>query len=126
MKADKHHIFRSFGYAWKGIRSALRSERNFQFHLFTTLFVCLLGFILQLSTAEWVAIVLCIGLVLTAELLNTAIEKVVDLISPEWNEKAGCIKDIAAGAVLIASATALITGLIIFIPKFLAFISPGF
>lgn len=126
MKADKHYIFRSFGYAWKGIRSALRSERNFQFHFFTTLFVCLLGFILQLSTAEWVAIILCIGLVLTAELLNTAIEKMVDLISPEWNEKAGHTKDIAAGAVLIASATALITGLIIFIPKFLAFISPGF
>ena len=78
-----------------------------------------LGFYLKISRIEWMFIIICIGLVFMAEIMNTAIETLVDLVSPEKNEKAGRIKDLAAGSVLVISIMALITGLVIFLPKLL-------
>ena len=90
---------------------------NFQIHLFATILVGIAGWYFQLSGNEWLWIVLAIGLVLVAELLNTAIELLVDLVSPEFNVKAGKVKDVAAGAVIVAALISVIIAAIIFIPK---------
>jgi diacylglycerol kinase len=105
----------SFGYAFNGIRHALRNENNFIYHLLATITIAIVGWALNFSTAEWLLVILMIGLVYTAELINSAIEKLVDLTTPDYDERAGIIKDIAAGAVLVVSITALVIGLIIII-----------
>ena len=80
--------------------------------------VIIAGIVLGITRNEWIMVVMCIGTVLAAELFNTAIEKLVDLVSPERHPVAGRVKDIAAGAVLICAVAAAIIGLIIFIPYF--------
>ena len=91
-------------------------EQNLSFHLIASVIVIIAGFVLGITRTEWMIIALCIGVVIAAELFNTAIEKLVDLVSPERHPIAGQVKDIAAGAVLICAAAAAIVGLIIFIP----------
>lgn len=98
----------SFGYAFRGIWLVARSERNFQVHLGASVAVVALALWLRCTPIEWAILVLTMGLVLVAEALNTAIETVVDLVSPEYNTLAGHAKDIAAGAVLLAALTAVI------------------
>lgn len=110
-------LIKSFGYAFKGLAYAFGTQPNFRIHLFLTLVAAALGFFLRITVNEWIWILLCITLVLSAELLNTALETLTDLVSPGYNEKAGHIKDIAAAAVIITAIFALIVGLIIFLPK---------
>jgi len=112
-------LIRSFGYAFKGVAYATTSQLNFRIHLFATAIALLLGYFLHITTGEWQWLMLCITIVLVTEIFNTMIETLVDLVSPGYNEKAGRIKDMAAGAVVIAAAFALITGIIIFLPKLL-------
>lgn len=116
MKYDFKKQLRSFGYAWKGIRSCVGKEQNLSFHLIATAAVVTAGSVVGITRAEWTAVVLCIGMVVAAELFNTAIERLVDLVSPERHPLAGQVKDIAAGAVLVCAAAAAIVGLIIFVP----------
>lgn len=78
--------------------------------------VIIAGIVLGITRTEWIMVVMCIGTVIAAELFNTAIEKLVDLVSPQQHPVAGQVKDIAAGAVLVCAATAAIIGLIVFIP----------
>ncbi|MES2691589.1 MAG: diacylglycerol kinase family protein [Bacteroidota bacterium] len=104
---------KSFGYAIKGVISAFKSEKHLQFHLLAAAAVTALGFWLKLNTIEWSIIIICIAMVFVAELFNTAIEKLVDLVSPEYNKTAGLIKDVAAGAVLLASIAAAIVGVLV-------------
>lgn len=108
---------KSFTYAWHGLAEIIRRQHNFWIHLSVAGTVIIFGFITCISAQEWLAILLVIGFVLSAEAMNTALEYIVDLVSPEYNELARKVKDIAAGAVLIASITAVIIGLIVFIPK---------
>lgn len=115
--------FKSFTYAWKGIGSFIRKEHNAWIHLVITVAVIICGFMFHITTSEWIAIILCIGLVFAAEAFNTAIERLVNLVSPRQNNTAGDVKDIAAGAVLICAITAAIVGFIIFIPHILLFFS---
>ena len=103
MKYDLKKQIRSFGYAWKGIRQCVGKEQNLSFHLITTAVVIAAGFFFGITRTEWVVIILCIGMVIAAELFNTAIEKLVDLVSPERHPIAGQVKDIAAGAVLVCA-----------------------
>jgi diacylglycerol kinase len=110
-------FIKGFGYASKGLSYAFRTQPNFKFHCAATLIVGVWGWFLMLSTSEWLWILLAIALVIVSELLNTAIETLVDLVSPEWNVKAGIAKDTAAAEVLVASIISAIIGLIIFIPK---------
>jgi len=110
-------LIKSFGYALSGIAYTTKTQLNFKIHLLAVAVVILLGWFLKLTTSEWLWIVSAIGLVLVTELVNTAIELLVDLVSPDFNPQAGKVKDIAAGAVLIAAAIAVVTGAIIFIPK---------
>ena len=107
----------SFGYAFKGLAYATKSQLNFRIHLFAAVIAIALGFALNITTNEWLWIALSIAIVLLTELTNTGIETLTDLVSPDYNEKAGHVKDICAGAVVIAAVFALVTGLIIFVPK---------
>jgi len=107
---------KSFTFAWKGIRTCAGHEQNITFHLIVAVLVVIAGFAFKITPPEWAAVIICIGLVITAELFNSAIERLVDLVSPEWNKIAGEVKDIAAGAVLVSAIAAAIVGLIIFIP----------
>jgi diacylglycerol kinase (ATP) len=107
----------SFGYAFKGLATAMRSEQNLQIHLIAVVVVIIAGVKLDVSTIEWMILVTCFAMVISAELFNSSIEKLVDLVSPEFNAKAGLIKDIAAGAVLVLAIASVIIGCFIFIPK---------
>jgi diacylglycerol kinase (ATP) len=109
----------SFLYAFKGIYLLFSTQINAKIHLLVALFVLLLGFLFQLFWYEWALILFAIGLVFAMEAANTAIEFLVDLVSPQHNEQAGKVKDLAASAVLIAAITALAIGLLVFVPKFL-------
>lgn len=110
----------SFVYAFNGLVYAFNTQLNFRVHFFSTIFVVILGFYVKLSLTEWLWITVSIAMVMILELINTAIEVLVDLVSPQQNSKAGAIKDIASAAVLIASFMALTIGLIIFVPKFIS------
>jgi len=112
-------LFRSFGYAFKGIGYATATQLNFRIHLGATVLAVILGWVLGISTKEWLWICLCIALVLITELFNTMIEALVDFVSPQFNEMAGRVKDMSAGTVVIAALFALVTGLFIFLPKLL-------
>jgi len=122
----KEHFYfskrlKSFVYAGKGIVSFIKKEHNAWIHLSVSILVVFLGLFFHISSIEWIAVIICISLVLSAEAFNTAIERLVDFISPEHNKAAGEIKDIAAGAVLICAIATAIVGLIIFIPKLIEF-----
>jgi diacylglycerol kinase len=112
-------FIRGFGYAFNGIWYAAATQLNFKVHLAAALVAVYGGWALHISPDEWLWIILCIGIVLAAELFNTAIEFLTDLVSPEYNKKAGLVKDMSAGAVLVIAICALIIGLIIFVPKLL-------
>ncbi len=103
--------------AWRGIRSVFRSERNFRIHLAAAIIVIALGFFFRLPAGEWLAIILCLGLVLMAEVLNTAIEYLADAVHPEMDPGIRRCKDAAAGGVLIASVAAAAVGAIVYLPK---------
>ena len=110
---------KSLGHATRGIGMFIKTTHNAWVHLFVAVVVIYLGFYFHLATFEWLFVVLSIGMVLVAECFNTAIEFDMDLTSPDYHPYAKYTKDIAAGAVLIASITASIIGLIIFVPKFI-------
>src|ERR1700735_1007501 len=110
---------RSFYYAGTGIWRFFRSEHNAWIHLAATVVVVIAAFALRVSRLEGAALAAAIGLVWVAEMLNTCLEKAMDLISRERLPQIGFIKDLAAGAVLAASFTALVIGLLVFIPHIL-------
>lgn len=109
---------KSFTYAFSGIGSFLRKEPNAWIHCSAIVTVTIAGFLLGITRTEWLVIILCFGIVLAAEAFNTAIERLVNLVSPDFHPIAGDVKDIAAGAVLICAIATAIIGLIIFIPYF--------
>ena len=108
---------KSFKHAIKGIVFVIKNENNFRIHLFATILVIVTGFFIKFSLKEWLVMTILIGLVLVTEIINTAIEKLVDFVSPEYHKQAGTVKDISAGAVLVAALVALIGGSIIIIQK---------
>jgi diacylglycerol kinase len=108
---------KSFSFALKGILYAFKTQHNIRVHIIVMVFVLTAGCIFRLHLMEWGLIVFAIGMVLVSELMNTAIELLVDFISPNYNKKVGLIKDVAAGAVLISAITSVVIGLIIFLPK---------
>jgi diacylglycerol kinase (ATP) len=107
----------SFRYAFQGVADGLKAQVNFRIHLVCAAIAIALGAIVGLTRVEWCVILFCCGLVISLELLNTALEKLCDVVEPNKNEKIRIVKDLSAAAVLFAAITALIIGLIIFIPK---------
>ena len=111
---------RSFRYAGRGVYSLFRYENNARIHLIACILVIIAGVFFKISATEWCFISIQIGLVWSAEAVNTAIEKLADVVSPEYHAAIKDVKDIAAAGVLILAISAVIVGGIIFIPKILA------
>jgi diacylglycerol kinase len=112
-----HSLFKSFKFAFDGITTEFKKGRNFRIQIFAAIAAIVLGFILKISTFEWLDLTLVIASVLILELINTAIEQIVDMVSPEIQEKAKIAKDVSAGAVLVASIAAVFIGAFLFLPK---------
>ena len=106
-----------FEHAIEGIITAFREERNMKCHTVATVGMSFLGWFTGISAVEWALLVLCFGLVIGAEMVNTAIERTVDLAMPDRHPLAKAAKDVAAGAVLIAAMTRVVVGGIIFLPR---------
>lgn len=109
----------SFKYAFNGLRILIKEEHNARIHLFATICVIIVGLFFNISMNEWIGVIFSIGLVISLEIINSSIENIADFISPEKHEMIKKIKDLSASGVLISAITALIIGLIIFIPKIL-------
>lgn len=108
---------RSFGFAFEGIGIFFKTQHNAIIHAVATVAVVVTGFSVQLATTEWLFITIVIGLVWAAELFNTAIEKLCDMVSAQRHPSIKFIKDVAAAAVLVTAVIAVVTGCIIFLPK---------
>lgn len=115
---------RAFRCAGRGLCILFRSETHARIHALAAAVVIAAGLWLRVSAGEWLALILCIGLVLAMEAVNTAFERLTDLISPDFHPLAGEAKDLAAGAVLWAAAIAAIVGGIVFLPKLSAIFAP--
>lgn len=111
----EHPTFiRSFGYAIEGFRTAVATERNIKVQLFVGVLAIVAGVVLKIDALSWVLVLLCIGLVLFAELVNTSIEAIVDLATQDLHPLAKRAKDIAAASVFTLSITAAVVGIIVF------------
>jgi undecaprenol kinase len=125
---DRNHkkkitLIRSFYYAISGIVSAIKSERNVRIHLTLSVLVILLGWAFSITRIEWLIVILVIGGMLCSELMNSAIERVVDLVTEDYHPLAKQAKDIAAGAVLLFAITSVVVGIIIFGQRILTILS---
>ena len=109
---------KSVGFAFKGMLILIRTEASIKVQVCIALAVIIAGFYFDISKTEWIAQIAMIGLVLSIEGINTAIEAIADFIHPDYHKKIGLIKDVAAGAVFIASIAAVTIACIIYIPKF--------
>lgn len=110
-------FLKGFSYAFNGLGYTFSTQLNLKIHCLMTMLVIGLCFYLEINIMEWLWIIAAIGIVFMAELFNTALEVLVDMISPNYNPKAGIIKDISAAIVLIAAFMALLTGILILLPK---------
>ncbi len=111
---------KSFRYAWEGISSFLQSEHNAWIHFMCSIAVLTLAVLIPVNTTELLALVFAIGFVWVAEMFNTCIERMLDFVSPERHPEIKFIKDLAAGAVLIAALVSVIVAIVVFIPKLFA------
>ena len=112
-------FWRSFSFAGQGVWHAVRTQRNMRVHLLAASGAVAAGLILRISAVDWACVLMAIGLVLTAEALNTVVEALADLCTEEFHPLAKIAKDTAAGAVLISSAAALGVGVAVFLPRLL-------
>lgn len=110
-------FFASFGFAGRGIWQTLVKQRNFRVHVSAALLVVELSWFVALSRVEWALVVLAMGLVLGLELVNTAIEALVDMASPGYHPLAAAAKDAAAGAVLVSAASSAVLAMIVYLPR---------
>lgn len=122
MKSERFSVsarFKSFKYSFAGIVSFFRKEHNSWIHFAATIAVFVLSWAVGVTKTEMIALVIVIGIVWTAEIFNTCIERIMDFISPKTDPDIKIIKDLASAAVLMSAIAALVTGLIVFIPKFI-------
>lgn len=120
---EQKRLENSFRYAFEGIYECFQSERNMKIHVSVLLLVVVGGFFFHITIPEWIICLILFGLVLSAELVNTAVETTIDLCMPNIHPKAKIAKDTAAGGVLVLAIVSFIIGCIIFIPKIVDFIS---
>jgi diacylglycerol kinase (ATP) len=110
-------LIESFGFAFQGLAYAFRTQRNFKIHCFITVLVIILGLLLRIDLDHWAALGVVIGLVFQTELTNTAVEAIVDKVSPEFHELAKVAKDCSAAAVLVTAMAAVVVGIFILGPR---------
>ncbi len=122
MQKDKglKRIKNSFKYAFSGLIDTYRTEQSVWIYIPVALLVILMGFLLKISNYEWMVVVLILGIILSLELVNTALEAVVDLVTKEYKPLAKKAKDTVSAAVLVFAIASVIVGLIIFLPKLIA------
>ena len=122
MKEEKFSIrkrAKSFGYAFNGIRTLLHDEHNSRIHVAAMAVVIIMGLVLHISATEWCVVAICCGGVLMAEAMNSSIEAIADLVSPDFHPLIKKAKDVGAAGVLMMAIAAATAGLIIFLPKIL-------
>ena len=123
MKSKKFSLkkrIQSFRYAFNGLKILLKEEHNARIHLFAAIGAIVTSIVLKISLYEWVAVIFAIGFVFAMEILNTVVENMADFISPDMDKRIKKIKDLSAAATLIGAIVALVTGIIIFLPKIIA------
>jgi undecaprenol kinase/diacylglycerol kinase (ATP) len=120
--SKKENIFGSFGYAISGVSKAFKSEPNFRIHTIAGALALIAAYLFKLTITEWVILIFTISIVLILELVNTAIETIVDMVSPHYSTKAKIIKDVSAAAVLVSAILAVIVGAFLFLPKIILMI----
>lgn len=118
-------VIASFGYAFEGARYAFRTQRNLKLHCVITLLVIIAGFLLRISLDQWTVLAVVVGLVFQTELTNTAVEAIVDRVSPEYHTLSKVAKDCSAAAVLVTAIAAVVVGALIFLPRILALLGIG-
>lgn len=118
-------FLRSFSYAWSGIRICFRSGTNFKIHFCVAAIVIMLSLLLHIRTVQWLLLLFAIALVIAMEMMNTAIEKLCDIVEPGLHPLIKIVKDISAGAVLVMAVFSLITGVIIFLPAVFSCLKNG-
>jgi len=111
-------LLKSFGYALSGINRVIKEERNIKIHLCAAIIVIALAFYFHFSRNDWLVLLLIISIVISLELVNSAVEAVVDLASPEIHPLAKKAKDVAAGSVLVAAIFSVVIGFLLFFPYF--------
>jgi len=120
----KINRIQSFKYAFSGIWYTLKSQRNAQIHIGIALAIIILGLVLNLALIEWAILALTTGFVLAMELFNTATESAMDYVAAEFHPQVKIVKDVSAGAVLVAAITAVVVGLLILGPPLLSLVLP--
>lgn len=118
----KSSFSKSVGHAMDGIHYTVSKERNFKIEIGMAFMVSVMGFVLKVSLMEWAVLVLTMAMVLALEMVNTAIERCVDLVTKDYRELAKIAKDVSAGAVLVMSLFSVVIGIVIFLPKIIVFI----
>jgi diacylglycerol kinase len=113
---------KSFSYAFNGLKILLVEEHNSRIHLAAAIIIVILGFLLKISVYDWLALVFAIGFVIVCEIINSAIENLADFVSPDKSDLIKKVKDLSAAAVLFSAITAIIVGIIIFLPKILTYV----
>lgn len=121
-KNTDQSITKSFKHAFEGLRYSFFAESNMLIHFLMIVIVLLASAVLQLNTIEWILVILISFIVIAAELINTSIEVLIDMLEPEYNPLAKIAKDCSAAAVMVLSFAAVIIGVIIFLPKILEMI----
>lgn len=113
-------LWASFGYAWAGLLHSFRTQRNFRIHIAAAIVASIAGIILRISLTEWAIVVVLFVMVLAAEMVNTMVEALVDMVTQEYHPLAKIAKDVAAGVVLLTAVGAVVVGLLVFVPRLLA------
>nr|WP_285517009.1 diacylglycerol kinase family protein [Thermolongibacillus altinsuensis] len=121
MMRKRERLRKSFSHAWSGVKAAIQAERNMRIHVLMAATVVIAAIIFKISKIEWLILLITIGIVLSLEMINTAIERVVDLATDEYHPLAKAAKDIAAGAVFLFAFISIIIGVVIFIPHLVHF-----
>ena len=111
---------KSFSYAFAGLKVLFREEHNARIHAVAAVLAVAMGFLFRISPMEWIAVVIVIGMVFAAEIINSSIERTADFVKAERDDRKRDIKDLGAAAVLVCAIAAAVVGIIIFIPKIIA------
>lgn len=114
---------KSFTYAFAGLRLVFAHEHNAWIHAVATICVVVAGFLFRISLLEWTVVVICIAMVISAEIINSSLERMADFVQPEKDNRIKEIKDLGAAAVLVCAIASIIVGIVIFLPKIIAFVS---
>jgi len=118
---NKPGFLRSLNQAWRGMLYTVKTQKHVQFHVVAGISVLLLAWWSEVTRFEWLILILAIGSVISAEVMNSAIETVVDMVQPNYHPLAGIAKDVAAGAVLVTAIQAVVIGMVVFAPALLRF-----